>query len=262
VPTWRQRVVGATLVRSSIAIGVTAAALHGIDGVDSTAVVVAVPRGGRNQLADQCVQVLHSYSADDVVVVDGIRCSGLARTMCDLAWQAPHLLGRALDDFQRRRCSLEWLAHTVGRVELEHVHGCARLRRELERRQVGGVVTDSWFERLVERVLQQTGIGPIVRQFEVFDDRGEFVARVDLAVPHLRLAIEAHSRQFHTGPQRETFDQRRDNRLAAVGWETIYVGWEDASSATVAAQIRRIAERRAVDLGISSNPAGQSSRSA
>ncbi len=63
------------------------------------------------------------------------------------------------------------------------------------------------------------------------------------------MAIEAHSRKHHTGPCREAFDQRRDNRLTEVGWQTAYVGWADTSApATVCRSIERMVATRARDL--------------
>ncbi len=89
---------------------------------------------------------------------------------------------------------------------------------------------DSWFERMVETCLVTHGLSGLQRQHEIRDGAGAFVARVDLAFPAVKLAVEAHSRQFHFGSRAEAFDQRRDNRLAALGWEVIYVGWQAAST--------------------------------
>jgi very-short-patch-repair endonuclease len=248
--TWRQRTMAATSSGRSIAIGECAAILHDIDGATCQEVVVAVEHGFRHPLADRAVQVLHTYSAADVTVVDGIPCAGLARTICDIGWLAPHMLSRGFDDYQRRGFSLAWVEQTAARLESFHLHGLHRVHREIETRRNGGVAPESWFERLVEQLVRTAAVGAVVRQYEVRAEDGRFVARVDLAIPEIRLAIEAHSRRYHTGPQREAFDQRRDNRLAEVGWETLYVGWSDASVATVAQQIRAIARRRAADLGI------------
>jgi very-short-patch-repair endonuclease len=113
-------------------------------------------------------------------------------------------------------------------------------------------VPDSWFERLVEACVQSPLLPPVIRQHEVRRADGSFVARVDLAIPSLRLAIEANSRRWHTGPSAEAFDQRRENQLAEEGWHTTYVGWANvsASPATVRRTIERIAVRRAADLGL------------
>jgi hypothetical protein len=98
-------------------------------------------------------------------------------------------------------------------------------------------------------------IPPVVRQFAIHDDAGVFVARPDLAIPSLKIAIEAHSRKFHTGPAMEAFDERRDNRLTEIGWLTSYVGWADTSTpATVCRSIERTVATRARDLGMDLGP--------
>ena len=78
------------------------------------------------------------------------------------------------------------------------------------------------------------------------------VGRVDLACVPLRLAVEAHSRRFHFGAGPGSADQRRDDDLAAIGWDVRYVGWHTATATPVevAWTIDRVARRRAIDLGI------------
>ena len=81
-----------------------------------------------------------------------------------------------------------------------------------------GRPTESAFEARVARYLQ--GIDGLVRQHQIFDLTGAFVARVDFAVPAARLAIEAHSRQFHFWPGAVSRDEpestARGNRLGCL----------------------------------------------
>ena len=90
------------------------------------------------------------------------------------------------------------------------------------------------------------------REYAVRDSVGEFVARVDLAVPLVRLGIEGHSREHHITPDERAYDERRDNRAAEAGWDIRYVGFADAtrSPAQVRAYIERLVDRRARDLRI------------
>jgi very-short-patch-repair endonuclease len=254
--TWQRRVYTAVLERGDdrFAIGSTAARLHALDGfTGDDRVVVVGRRGERTAFADVALSQTreHYDTATEVTEVDGIRCTTIARTLCDIARLHPERYERAVDDFVRRGFSLTWLEMTAAGVPTRGPWR-ERVTADLARRQSGGRVRDSWFERLVEACVRSPRLPPVERQFEVCRPNGELIGRVDLAIPSLRLAIEAHSRQFHTGPTREAFDQRRDNELAIEGWHTAYVGWSDATRtpATVRRTVERIAARRAKDLGI------------
>lgn len=64
-----------------------------------------------------------------------------------------------------------------------------------------------------------------VPQFPVRVD-GRFVARVDLAWPDLRVAVEYDGR-WHAEPGQFARDRQRLNRLQAAGWRVVFVTAED-----------------------------------
>lgn len=255
-PTFEQLAYSATLAGGGhgLVIGEGSARMHVVDGfIDHRDVLVAIPRGGRMPLRGvTATQRREQYDDDlDVVVLDGIPCSSLARTVADLARFRPSAYERAADDFQRRGFSLDWLEQTVRRMPRRRGDGLDMVLADLDRRRFGGSVRGSWFERFVEVCTASPRIPPVVRQYEVRTADGRLVGRPDLAIPSLRLAIEAHSRQHHTGPTREAFDEQRDNQLAIEGWHTSYVGWAQAATPVVVRRvIERIVERRAADLGV------------
>ena len=104
----------------------------------------------------------------------------------------------------------------------------------------------SWFEKAVELMLVDLRISALARQYVVRDRGGRLVAVVDLAIPSLRLAIEGHSREFHFGRAAEGSDEDRDHRLAAVGWDTTYLGYQSTRrpAETVELVVRIVEERR------------------
>lgn len=57
-------------------------------------------------------------------------------------------------------------------------------------------------------------------QHEVFDARGEFVARLDMAYPRLRLGMEYDGRG-HLQAWEQDRDARRTNALDACGWSVL-----------------------------------------
>lgn len=255
--TWRQQQMIATLPNPAFHAGFRAAAyLHRIDGFAGSrppTPEIVGPRKARRVAGIDVVQHwVDPLDPTDLVVVDGIRCTGLARTVVDVSglgdWD---LAVRAVDDFERRGGSLKWLGRTAERLHRPGQSGTATVFELLARRRVGGRVPDTWFERLVERCIATPGLPPWVRQYEIRDAGGNVVARPDLACPTLLLAVEAHSRAFHFGQRAEALDQRRDNRLGALGWHIIYVGWYDTESPDVVAEtITATARARATQLGI------------
>ncbi len=88
-----------------------------------------------------------------------------------------------------------------------------------------GRVPESWFEELLAHCLDDPRLPPLIPQYVIRDAASGFVARVDLAIPEVKLAIEAHSKRHHFGPQAEAADADRDLRAAACDWEMLYLGW-------------------------------------
>lgn len=254
-PTWHQSLYVATLEGGDerIAIAGSAAHLHRLDGCGlSDDLHVTGRRGARACLESvRLRQTLHHYPFDHVTTVRGIRVTTVARTLCDLARYEPGRYQQAADDFERRGHSLLWLEHTAAAIE---VPGPWRrlVADDLRRRSQGGRVSDSWFERMLEECLRSPVLPPLHRQYVVRDDEGRFIARVDLAIPALRMAIEAHSRRFHTGLRAEVSDEARDLRLAEAGWLTSYIGWQSVNQSPkqVRTRLERTAARRAADLGL------------
>jgi very-short-patch-repair endonuclease len=54
-----------------------------------------------------------------------------------------------------------------------------------------------------------------------------FVARVDMAWPDRRLALEADGVAWHGDPAALHTDRARQNALAVLGWTTLRTTWAD-----------------------------------
>lgn len=98
-----------------------------------------------------------------------------------------------------------------------------RYPRARWRRRVPGVVdladprAESPMETRSRLVLVLRGLPRPELQYKVYDERGEFIARLDMAYPWLKLAIEYDGRGHLTAWQQEA-DARRLNRLDECGW--------------------------------------------
>lgn len=232
-----------------------AAYAHRLDGFDrQPAPEVSVSANHRLRLPAELGVVVHhvaSIPADDIVTIDGIPTTGLARTLADLGSVVTEpLIRRALTDARRRRTSLRWVRSTAERLHRPGQTGTGTLLRLLDAIPFEGRVADSWFEELVAACLADHDLPPVIRQHPIIDSTGRCVARADLAIPSVRLGLEAHSRRFHFGPDAEPLDEQRDMAAAACGWELLYLGWYATKRpAEVLAIVKQVVARRQRDLG-------------
>jgi hypothetical protein len=248
-PTWEQHLMIATLAGGgSVASHRSAARLHGLDGfatTDGVEVSVVAPRHPR--LVGVVVHEVHALARADLTQVSGIPTTGIARTLCDLgAVCSSDEVLQALDDARRKRASTRWLRETAGRLHRPGQRGTGLLLTLLEQSEEEGAVPDSWFERLVEDCLRSPALPALERQYVVRDAAGRFIGRLDGAFPTIKLGLEAHSRKHHEGWRRESADESRDLRLAAEGWEVLYLRWHylEASERLVDVVVRVASQRR------------------
>ncbi|MCU1398076.1 MAG: hypothetical protein JWN62_1185, partial [Acidimicrobiales bacterium] len=231
--TWRQLTYAATLSAHVVASCFSAAALHGLDGLSMPPERPEIlgHHASRIRTDRAVVRRTRSLPRADVTTVDGIPCTTLARTACDLAALVDEsTLVRIIDDIQRRGASMDWLMQRATRLRVTGRSGPPEVL-DIVRRRVGGYrVPDSWFERLLGRCLRSPMLEGIVRQHVLQTPEGEFVARFDLAVSWARLGIEGHSRSFHLGELIERYDEDRDIRAAQQGWEIAYLGFAATKS--------------------------------
>ena len=221
--TWRQQLYVATLAsRGAGAAGFrAAAALHAMDGYQPGPVELLVPTSRHIELP-RLVMHRGPVPRTDVLPVDGIRCTSIARTLCDVASVDERDRVRlAFEWAWRTGVSLTWLRQTAQRLASPRRRGPAAilaLVADAERRRRP---TDSALEVEVEAVIGS--LPGIVRQFVVEREDHTRIGRVDFAIPSLRIAIEAHSRQHHWGPEASDHDARREADMHAAGWIVRFV---------------------------------------
>lgn len=81
---------------------------------------------------------------------------------------------------------------------------------------------------------------------------GDRTLRIDIAVPDLKLGIEAHSREFHWGPGKENADNVRDLAIGGAGWQLLYVTWAQLQDPDgFVDSLAAVAQARASQLGVS-----------
>lgn len=226
--------------------------MQDVDGFADNFVEVTVPRGRRVRM-DGVIAHQSPVKPEHCLVIDGIPCTSLARTIVDLGQVVgDEQVIRAMDSFQRMGYSLTWLEQVATDLHRPGQRGTALVLGQVRDRKASGVVRGSWLERLIELAIASPKLPKLELQHIIREDEGgAFIAQVDLAFPVVRFGIEAHSRSFHTGTHQEILDQRRENRAIAEGWQFLYLGWADRKSpAQARAYLERVIARRARDLGI------------
>jgi hypothetical protein len=190
-------------------------------------VEASVTRSFRLRLPDTVTHHITPLEPCDRVVVDGLPCTSVARTLADLGSvvRDRRRVSRALTAARRRNIDLGALRVTAERLHRPGQSGTGTLLRLLDAIPTEGRVPDSWFEELLRLCVDSPRLPPLVTQHPIADANGRVVARADIAFPSVKLGLEAHSRRFHFGPVFEPLDEDRDLDAAACGWELLYLGW-------------------------------------
>ncbi len=98
----------------------------------------------------------------------------------------------------------------------------------------GEVLPAGVAEMRVVRGLLAAGLPEPVRQHEILHD-GLFVARVDLAYPEHRLALELDGFRWHAGRGPFRSDRLRRNRVETAGWRLLEAAPEDVAALVASA---------------------------
>jgi hypothetical protein len=220
--TFDLRVTGARLLvpPSAAFSGRTAAFLHGATELvpPGAPVEVSVPCGVRfGPVAGLRIRQV-PLPDDDLTEVRGRRCTTPVRTAVDIARAEPLLESvPALDVLLARAI--------VGRGELDETAlglGATRGgRRAAKAAELASPLAESQPESRLRVLLALAGHAA-VPQHVVRDRDGRFVARVDLAFPEHRIAVE-YDGAWHGAPGQFARDRRRLNDLVAAGWTVIHV---------------------------------------
>jgi very-short-patch-repair endonuclease len=191
----------------------SAAALHQLPGRSSSLIEITCPHWRRAQHDGLVVHESRALSDRDFTTVDAIPVTTVERTIFDLC----SVRGRTTVD----------LAAASRRLGRRGLKGTRMLRGLLAERDPQYKPTESEQEQLLLYVLRHFNFPEPVRQFEVRDEFGTFVARVDLAYPDLMIVIEYDSYQEHVGNQAHVRDRRRENAIGALGYTVIVATAED-----------------------------------
>jgi very-short-patch-repair endonuclease len=182
-----------------------------------------------------------------VTSIGPIPVTTAARTLFDLGAVVPRAAVQAAvtDALRQRLVTPERLERCLQEAGGRGHRGAKAVRTLLE--TLTGHRPESVLELRLIRILRRSGLPEPASQYSI--RRGQkVVARVDLAYPDIRLAIEADGYRYHGGPAEWRRDLARRNELTGLGWRVIQVTWEDVTRrpAAVIRQVRT-AIRHATD---------------
>jgi hypothetical protein len=246
-PTWRGDLIAATWAGGDRAVAShrSAAELWRLPGGRTDLLELTCPRWRRARHDGLVVHESTRLETADITTRDGIQCTTVERTIFDLcSCVGPVTVDLAIDAALRRDLtSIGALLRAHDRLAKRGRRGTRRFRDALATRTLGPL-HESPPERLVARALVAVGLPEPVAQHVVRID-GQFVARVDLAYPEARLAIEYDSFEHHTGKVALVRDSARRNALAAAGWTVLSATAVDVRSGCrqLARDLRRLLAR-------------------
>lgn len=230
-PMLQTRVMAAVLAAGvgSAASHRTAAYLWGLIEEEPEVVEIAVPRRLHPRLHGLVVHRSRDLAPRWISARHRIPTVNPLLTMVDLGAVMRH---RAVEDCLDRGliagrfsvAAVEWAYTEVARPGRR---GCGVLRRILDQRALGAARADGLLEPRMARLLKGTSLAMPVFQFDVYSADGVWLARVDFAYPHLKLAIEVDGWSAHGTPGALQRDLTRQNRLILEGWTVLRFTWED-----------------------------------
>ena len=160
---------------------------------------------------------------EDITTIDGIPVTRPARTLMDLATvESEETIERCLDDALRRKLvSLAFLDRWLEDPRRARHRGRQVLRRLVDA-HIGIGAAESPLETQTLRIIRAAGLPVPMLQY-VVKDGDRFVARVDLAYPLERVAVEVDGFRYHDTRIQFDHERTRANDVVALGWTLLRV---------------------------------------
>ena len=227
--SWHGDLLAAVLWSGGNASHRSAAFLHQLPGVKDPPLEITTFR--REVMPHSGVIVHHTkrLPLDQSDRSQGIATTSIERTLLDLGavWSERHVAVAMDAALHRGDTTLGMLDRCLYLTARRGRRGCAVLRRVLHRRLELTTFPESPLESLLYELLASSPLPDPVPQVPVRDAAGRLIARPDFLYPEFKLAVEAHSLQWHDSPEARAADARRHARLVACGYRIVYVTYRD-----------------------------------
>lgn len=157
-----------------------------------------------------------------ITSVRGIPTTTPARTVVDLGASAPRMAVGAFNQVLRDRLvTLNEFETLLGDIGRQGRAGVGVIRRLVEERAKWVGTNESALEDEFRRIVDKALLPIPVAQYEIRDDWGVLIGRVDFAYPERRLVIELDGYRFHSDPEAFARDRNRQNRLLLAGYRIL-----------------------------------------
>lgn len=208
--------------RRAVVVGNSAAALLGAKWVDPRAPAELAHDNRRPPVGI----TVHTETVlrTEMLMVDGIPVTSPASTTFDIGRRTATRLW-AVQRLDALANATDVKVTEVAAVIADHpgARGLVRLRRVLPLIDGGA---ESPQETRTRLVLIDAGLPRPQTQLRVFDEYGDFVARIDMGYEELRVGIEYDGPQHWTDPEQRDRDIDRYTALLDLGWTIIRVSSE------------------------------------
>lgn len=214
-----------------LALGPTAVASHRMAGalhaiVNSDALEVSVTTRGGRRVPGVMVHRTRRLGSEERTVVDGVRCTSLARTLIDYAELAT---ARALE----RACEQAEILRIYDQRAIDAAierqptrRGSARLLAVVAAFRPGTTPTENALEEAFLAICDRIGAErPLVNSWIPFPEGGG--ARPDFLWPAARKIVEVDGFETHGTRRAFESDRARDRRLKLMGYDVIHFTWRD-----------------------------------
>ena len=230
--TWRRKLMAAVLLGPSgtLVSHRAGAAIQGVGGLADPTPEVSIPQGTSLRRPGVIVHESVDLGLADPVSIDGIPVTGPARLAMDVG---------SVMSAKRFRNTMREIQHVLGvgpetllKTYLRHKrqgrNGGGALRDWLDRYHGVAGVPESGLEQLVLDAIIDAALPAPELQLWVITPSGRY--RIDLAYPHLMLAIEVDGLQHRDDDEVRTTDVARTRALRALGWKVLRVrSWSFAT---------------------------------
>lgn len=185
----------------------------------------------------------------DRTVVRGVPVTSVERTLADVGAVVPaaSLEAMTLEAVRLRITTVGALRDRLDEGDAGRF-GPPTLRRLLDR-WTDFEAAESVLEARLRRLVRRRRLPEGVPQLDVYDGE-RFVARLDLAYPDEKIAVEADGYRWHGDPARWRADLARRNELTRLGWQVLHFTWNDLKfdeqrvAATIAGAVNRARKRQ------------------